>query len=72
MKKFPLLKEMVVHDVTIRSGECLFIPAWWWMQSKTVGAKADKAMREGKVQSHGNQQGDDHTSSGESTMDIEI
>jgi len=55
MKKFPLLKEMVVHDVTIRSGECLFIPAWWWMQSKTVGSKADKAMREGKVQSHGNQ-----------------
>lgn len=47
-EKFPLLKETVVHDVTLRSGECLYIPAWWWMQSKTVGHKADQAMREGK------------------------
>jgi hypothetical protein len=50
-KKFPLLKETVVHDVTLRPGECLFIPAWWWMQSKSIGWKADEAMKEGQSES---------------------
>jgi len=45
--RFPLLKEAVVHDVTLRPGECLYIPAWWWMQSKSVGWKADQLLRDG-------------------------
>ena len=28
---FPLLKETPVYEVTLNKGECLFIPAWWWM-----------------------------------------
>ena len=45
------MKETVVHDVTLRPGECLYIPAWWWMQSKSIGWKADKAMKEGQTES---------------------
>mmetsp|Transcript_10933 Transcript_10933/g.18275 ORF Transcript_10933/g.18275 Transcript_10933/m.18275 type:complete len:127 (-) Transcript_10933:415-795(-) len=31
---FPLLREAQVIEVTLKEpGECLFIPAWWWVQS---------------------------------------
>ena len=41
IKRFPLLKQAQVHDVTLKKGDCLFIPAWWWVQSKTVNATSE-------------------------------
>ena len=37
---FPLLAQAVIHEATIGPGECIFIPAWWWVQSKTVSEES--------------------------------
>ena len=31
VKRFPLLRQAQVYDVTLKQGDCLFIPAWWWV-----------------------------------------
>ena len=28
---FPLLASTVIHEATLGPGECIFIPAWWWV-----------------------------------------
>lgn len=36
IQTFPLLASTVIHEATLGPGECMFIPAWWWVQSQTV------------------------------------
>lgn len=33
---FPLLRQIQLHEVVLTEGQCLYIPAWWWSQSKTI------------------------------------
>jgi len=35
-KRFPLLSQTQVFDVTLHPGTCVFVPAWWWAQSITI------------------------------------
>ena len=35
IEEFPLLQQAVVHEVKLNPGECLYVPAFWWMQSNT-------------------------------------
>ena len=32
VKTFPLLEEIVLVEEILRAGDCMFIPAWWWVQ----------------------------------------
>lgn len=32
---FPLLEVAQVFQTTVTAGDCLFVPAWWWVQSST-------------------------------------
>mmetsp|Transcript_3754 Transcript_3754/g.5678 ORF Transcript_3754/g.5678 Transcript_3754/m.5678 type:complete len:156 (-) Transcript_3754:81-548(-) len=36
LETFPLLKKALILEVTLKPGECLFVPAWWWYQSQTL------------------------------------
>lgn len=35
LEVFPLLEVMQVFEVVLAPGMCLFVPAWWWAQSRT-------------------------------------
>ena len=32
---FPLLEVTQVFQTSLNAGDCLFVPAWWWVQSGT-------------------------------------
>jgi len=31
LETFPLLMEIQVFEVNLTAGQCVFIPAWWWL-----------------------------------------
>jgi len=33
IESFPLLKEVQMWEFFLEAGDCVFIPAWWWVQS---------------------------------------
>ena len=35
LEVFPLLEVTQVFEVDMEAGMCLFVPAWWWVQSYT-------------------------------------
>ena len=35
IETFPLIQLMTVYEVTLTPGQCLFVPAFWWVQSNT-------------------------------------
>ena len=32
---FPLLEVAQVYETNVKAGDCLFVPAWWWLQGGT-------------------------------------
>ena len=36
IQRFPLLKQTQVFDITLHPGNCIYVPAWWWMQSTAL------------------------------------
>lgn len=37
IETFPLLLETQVLEVALTPGQCLFVPAWWWLQVHALG-----------------------------------
>ena len=37
---FPLLKELQMIEQILNPGDCMFVPAWWWIQRQTVKTSA--------------------------------
>ena len=37
LEKFPLMSQFEFLDVTLKQGDCMYIPAFYYVQSKTVG-----------------------------------
>lgn len=37
---FPLLRELQMNEVDLKAGDCLFVPAWWWIQRRTIRGKS--------------------------------
>ena len=35
LETFPLLNSTMVYEVTLEAGDCLFIPAFYWIQGHT-------------------------------------
>jgi hypothetical protein len=33
--RFPLLQMVHINEVHLSAGQCLFVPAWWWVQTNT-------------------------------------
>lgn len=39
IETFPLLLEAQILELPLEPGQCAYIPAWWWMQSRSLGAE---------------------------------
>ena len=41
-EKFPLVKQTIVYEAELKTGECIFIPSTWWIQSFAISSEDEQ------------------------------